>query len=98
MVYGLSYDTSLTNPWMATDEDPEGVDKASLTSVGQPEPNGIYASTNTSATWIMCVGDGGTVEPHYVETKVTVYPGPVSVDYRANRVMRLGEASVVIEP
>ena len=94
--YGLPYDTSLTNPLMATDEDPDGYDHAALTSVGQAEPNGIFASTNTSATWVMCVGEAGTVEPHYIESKVTVYPGPVSVSYETNRVTRAGKASVTI--
>lgn len=96
MGYGIPYDTSLTNPLMATDEDPSGVDKPSLTSIGQPEPNGIFQSTNTSATWVMCVGDGGAIEPHYVESKVTGYPGPVQVDYATNRVMRVGKATVTI--
>lgn len=94
--FGLPYDTSLTNPWMSTNEDQSGHRRASLTSIGQPEPNGIYASQNTSATWIMCVGDAGTTEPHYVETKVTVYPGPVDVDYTTNRVVRSGKASVLL--
>jgi hypothetical protein len=96
MGYGLPYDTSLTNPLMAVDEDPQGYDKAALTSVGQPEPNGIFASTNTSATWVMCVGIAGTLEPVYVEAKVTVYPGPVDIDYATNRVVRSGEATVTM--
>lgn len=98
MGYGLPYDTSLTNPLMATSEDSQGrIYHASLTSIGQAEPNGIFASTNTSATWVMCVGDGGSLLPHYVESKVTVYPYPVSVDYGTNRVTRAGEPSTVID-
>jgi len=97
MGYGLPYDTSLTNPLMAVDEDPQGYDKSALTSVGQPEPNGIFASTNTSATWVMCVGIAGTLEPVYVEAKVTVYPGPVDIDYATNRVVRSGEATVTMK-
>ncbi len=95
MGFGIPYDTSLTNPWLATDENTTGYRKAqALTSIGQPEPNGIFASINTAATWVMCVGSSGLIEPHYVETKVTVYPYAVSVDYEANRVMREGEASI----
>ena len=59
--------------------------------------NGIFASKNTAATWVMCLGKGGTVEPVYVETKVTVYPGPVKVDYETNRVTRSGAATVMIK-
>lgn len=101
MGYGLPYDTSLTNPLLATREDSRGHYSAyhgsSLTSIGQPEPNGVFASTNTSATWVMCVGETGRLEPHYIEAKVTVYPGPVEVDYENNRVVRAGKASVSFE-
>lgn len=94
--FGIPYDTSLTNPLMATDEDPEGYDKAALTTIEQAEPNGVFASKNTAATWVMCAGDGGMIEPVYVETKVTVYPYPVSVDYNKNRVTKAGAASITI--
>ncbi len=96
MGYGLPYDTSLTNPQVATNENQSGSRISSLTSIGQPEPNGVFASTNTSATWVMCVGAGGIIEPHYIESKVTVYPGPVSVDYEKNRVVRTGKATVTM--
>ena len=98
--YGIPYDTSLTNPLRSVDRaDNKAVgDRVdySLTSVEQPEPNGVYASKNTSATWVMCLGESGQIEPVYVESKVTVYPGPVKVDYRNNRVTRSGAATVMI--
>lgn len=96
MGYGLPYDTSLTNPWLATDEEENGYDTEGLVAIGQPEPNGIFASTNTAATWVMCVGPAGLLEPVYVETKVTVYPGPVNVDYATSRVTRTGAPSVTV--
>lgn len=98
--YGIPYDTSLTNPLVATNVNMQGRAHRSsggaLTSVEQPEPNGIFASKNTAATWVMCLGTAGTIEPVYVETKVTVYPGPVKVDYSQNRVTRSGAATVLI--
>ena len=96
MGYGIPYDTSLTNPLKATDEDSYGYDKAALTSVEQAEPNGIFASKNTAATWVMCLSDTGGIEPVYVESKVTIFPGPVVVDYENNRVKRSGAATVLI--
>jgi len=92
--YGIPYDTSLTNPLAA-------VNFARTSSydrhvVEQPEPNGIFASKNTQATWVMCLGLAGKLEPVYVETKVTVYPGPVTVDYKASRVTRSGAATVFV--
>ena len=95
--YGIPYDTSLTNPLMATDEDFAGYDKPALVAIEQAEPNGIFASKNTAATWVMCLGASGSIEPIYVETKVTVYPGPVNVDYDTNRVTRSGAATVLIQ-
>jgi len=99
--YGIPYDTSLTNPLVATDFDLEGDEHdyqgGALASIEQAEPNGIFASKNTAATWVMCLGEAGTIEPIYVETKVTVYPGPVKVDYETNRVTRSGAATVLIK-
>lgn len=96
MGYGLPYDTSLTNPLVATDVNQAGYREAALTSVGQPEPNGVFASTNTAATWVFCIGATGALEPVYVEAKVTVYPGPVDVDYAKNLVVRSGDSTVNI--
>lgn len=99
--YGIPYDTSLTNPLVATDRDMDGeehsVSGGALASIEQAEPNGIYASKNTAATWVMCLSKAGLLEPVYVETKVTVYPGPVKVDYETNRVVRFGDATVTIK-
>lgn len=91
--FGLPYDTSLTNP--LTTAYSTWASSASPV-IEQPEPNGIFASKNTSATWIMCAADGGAIEPVYIEAKVTVYPGPVIVNYNENRVTRSGAATVRI--
>lgn len=90
--YGIPYDTSLTNPLQ-----PVGSRVHSLVAIEQAEPNGIFASKNTAATWVMCTTKSGLLEPVYVETKVTVYPGPVKVDYETNRVVRFGDAAVTIK-
>lgn len=96
--FGIPYDTSLTNPLATTDEDQDGYEKTSaLGVIEQPEPNGIFASKNTAATWVMCAGDTGMIEPIYVETKVTVYPYSVAVDYDKSRVVKTGKATVTIK-
>lgn len=95
--YGIPYDTSLTNPLTPTVHFYEAWGmRAESQVVEQAEPNGIFASKNTAATWVMCLGEAGNIEPIYVETKVTVYPGPVNVDYAQNRVTRSGAATVMI--
>ena len=86
---------------VATDIDIQGHEHhyqgGSLTSIEQAEPNGVFASKNTSATWVMCLGASGSIEPVYVESKVTVYPGLVKVDYEKNQVVRSGAANVLIK-
>lgn len=98
MGFGIPYDTSLTNP--LTQErfvhDAAVGRDIGLAVVEQPEPNGIFASKNTNATWVMCVNEIGVIEPVYVESKVTVYPYTVTVDYETNRVTKAGNASVTI--
>lgn len=95
--YSLPYDTSLTNPLVATSTASERTFRSdSLTTIEQAEPNGIFASKTTSATWVFCLGAAGSLEPVYAEGKVTVYPGPVIVDYATNRVTRSGAATVLI--
>lgn len=95
--YGIPYDTSLTNPLMATDEDQRGYNNNALTSIEQAEPNGIFASKNTTATWIMSVDKNtGLIMPLYIESKVTVYPYPVKVDYDTNTVVKAGKSSTLI--
>jgi hypothetical protein len=91
--FGLPYDTSLTNPLQA--EYRSRHQAVSGVAIGQAEPNGIFASTNTAATWVMCAGDAGVMMPVYVEAKVTVYPYPVEVDYENNRVVRAGQGQAV---
>lgn len=99
--YGIPYDTSLTNPLVATDVSDRGTvhsyQGGALASIEQAEPNGIYASKNTTATWIMSVDvETSQIMPLYIEGKVTVYPYPVEVDYEKNRVYRAGKPSTVI--
>lgn len=95
MGYGLPYDTSLTNPLQGQEVPVYGRQHPAV-AIGQAEPNGVFASTNTSATWVFCIGTAGNLEPVYVESKVTVYPGPVDVDYTTNQVVRRGDATVNI--
>lgn len=98
--FGIPYDTSLTNPLqltsrrMGTGGSLHRIDGA----VEQQEPNGIYASKNTTATWVMSTDEvTGDILPLYIESKVTVYPYPVVVDYKTNRVTRAGDPSVKID-
>ena len=82
--FGLPYDTSLTNPLKS-----EYHSNGGTVTIEQPEPNGIFASKNSNATWVMCVikqGDLVSTVPVYIESKVTVYPMTVNVSYDTDRV------------
>lgn len=79
IAYPIPYDTSMTNPLVPAWHQSGG------TAVEQAEPNGLFASHNSIATWVRCIVDGEEV-PVYIESKVTAYPYPVEVDYVTNRV------------
>ena len=92
--FGIPYDTSLTNPLKRVHGSGGNV------VVEQAEPNGIFASKNSNATWVMCVVMDGKLAvsvPFYIESKVTVYPMPVTVNYASNRVTFDGKPSVIIK-
>ena len=79
--YPIPYDTSLTNPLTPY------YHGGGSTVVEQPEPNGIFASKNSTSTWVRCVVEvnGKRVEaPVFIESKVTAYPFPVQVDYESD--------------
>ena len=90
--FGIPYDTSLTNPLVG-----KYYRNGGTVVVEQAEPNGIFASKNTAATWVLCTNNIGVIEPVYVETKVTTYPYPISVDYKTNRVTKAGNSTVGIQ-
>jgi hypothetical protein len=95
--FSIPFDTSLTNPLVSTSRSVDSkFIKEALTSIEQAEPNGVFASKNTSATWVMCLGETGMLDPIYVESKVSVYPYPVSVNYSTNRVTKAGASTVTL--
>lgn len=85
--YPIPYGVQLTSP------DVQGTAGATLS---QAEPNGLFTNGITSeATWVLCIVDGA-ISPMYVETKVTTYPYPVTVDYETGRVTRNGDVTVTL--
>lgn len=68
--YGIPYTTSMT-----ASESLQRIE----TSIGAEweivplaEPNGLYASPSTSATWILTTDSDGNITPTYVESEITV--------------------------
>lgn len=93
--YPLPYDVQLTNPLRV-------VYQSSGAVIEQAEPNGLFSSKATSATWVRCIikVNGEVLEsPVYIEGKVTAYAYPVDVNYTTNRVKPIENVipSVVIK-
>jgi hypothetical protein len=85
--YPIPFDTSLTNPLKAdySKFGTPGAYREEIVVTEQAEPNGLFPSKNSIATWVRCVYDGKTV-PIYIEAKVTTFPFPLVVDYTTDRV------------
>jgi len=84
--YPIPYDTSLTNPLKTMYRN------SGTGVVEQAEPNGLFSSKNSIATWVRCVVkvNGKTVQaPVYIEGKVTAYAWPIEVDLANNTVTRV---------
>jgi hypothetical protein len=80
--YPLPYDVQLTNPLRV-------VYSSSGAVIEQAEPNGLFSSKSTSATWVRCITkvNGEVItSPVYIEGKVTAYAYPIDVNYSTNRV------------
>lgn len=93
--FPLPYDVQLTNPLKVVDLGTEGG-----VTIEQPEPNGLYSSKNTAATWVLVVRmvEGkAVVTPFYTEDRVSCYPYPIIVDYVNNRVTPVPDAMPTME-
>lgn len=91
--FPLPYDVQLTNPLAR-----EGTSASVV--VEQAEPNGLFSSKNSNATWVRSVvrHNGKVIEvPIYIEGKVTCYPYPIVVDYEKNRVTRAEAESPTVQ-
>jgi hypothetical protein len=88
--YGIPYDLQLTNPL-------KRMYNSSSAVVEQAEPNGLFSSKNTSATWVLCIEDNGSIAPVYVEAVVNVYPWPMDVDYETGIVRPTGKSSITLK-
>lgn len=78
--WGVPYSTSLTSP----DQYESGTSGAVTALM---EPNGLYPSQNTAATWVLCVETDGSLHPLYSEPNLIVYDHPVVVAFDQRRGM-----------
>lgn len=74
--YGIPYATQYSNPHTPITRGAEGI-----TTIEQPEPNGLFMPGQADATWVLCLNPKTSkIEPVYEESKVTVYTYPIE-DY-----------------
>lgn len=76
--YPIPADTQLTNPQQLTAVSQSGAGWIEGV-VGQMEPNGVYSSAATDATYVLCIRPDGKISPVYTEQKVSLFPFPVKV-------------------
>lgn len=73
--YPITFDVSLTNPLKGVNAvDHWGADSYEAVTE-QAEPNGLYPSKNTDATWVLCVDtDSGLAYAFFSEHKANTWP------------------------
>jgi hypothetical protein len=96
----LSFCPSLGYPIPATSQltNPQRRVPESGVVLPQAEPNGLYTPSSTSATWVMCLGPDGNVEPVYWESNVATYPRPMKEVDGTLVPEEGGKSSISIDP
>lgn len=79
--YGIPYTTQFTQPEtvqraalpaLKLNGEDKGRNEYFTEILPQADPNGLYSSASTSATWILTTDDNGKIKPTYVESEITV--------------------------
>ena len=69
--FGLPYSVQYVNPQRKI------FGRQSVTTIPQPEPNGLFMPDGLSATWVLCSDGKGSVKPVYSEPSLIVSPFPL---------------------
>ena len=79
--YGIPYTTQFTQPdtmqraalpVLDINGNDKGRNEYFTEVLPQADPNGLYSSASTSATWILTTDKDGNIKPTYVESDITV--------------------------
>ena len=79
--YGIPYTTQFTQPdtmqraalpVLDINGNDKGRNEYFTEVLPQADPNGLYSSASTSATWILATDKDGNIKPTYVESEITV--------------------------
>ena len=66
--FGMPFSSQYSNPEVYYNQG---------TTLPQPEPNGLYPPTSSSATWVICADSNGEFRPVYVEPLIMVSTFPL---------------------
>lgn len=86
--YGIPYTTQFTQPdtmqraalpVLDINGNDKGRNEYYTEVLPQADPNGLYSSASTSATWILTTDKDGNIKPTYVESEITVSQTKIDV-------------------
>lgn len=90
--YPIPYGSQLTSP------EYRSTGSSGAVNLPQPEPDGLYRSGETAATWVLSVNEDGYIIPEYHEEICVCYPFPVTIDPATRMVVRNAKsASVTVD-
>lgn len=91
-------DTQLTNPDQLTRVQVPGAQAGTYVDgvLPQAEPDGLYSSTNTDATYVICIRNGGQPELVYTEQKVTSVSHEVTYDPTTKSYVDSGKPPTIV--
>ena len=72
--YGIPFSAQFSNPTVFE----RFVVGGERFGVPQPEPNGLWPPTSSSATWVICASPDGEFKPMYVEPSIIVSQFPLA--------------------
>lgn len=75
--FGIPFSAQFTNPERYFDDPNGSWDRGSII-VPQPDPNGLFMPTSSSATWLMMIDpENDEPRPVYLEPEIVVSPFPL---------------------
>jgi len=71
--YGIPFSTQFTNPEHVVHQRAGSLEGYYHGTMPQPDPNGLFMPTSSSATWVLAATETGP-QPIYVESEILVSP------------------------
>ncbi|TVZ01236.1 hypothetical protein EAS64_33700 [Trebonia kvetii] len=92
----VSNTASLSNPYQAVTADAQGNGFTGAAVIGQMDPNGIYAPSSSSGTYVICVAANGSKYMQYWEGDVMTVTAGAVWDATAHTLKVIGAPTAAI--